>query len=157
MTGLSPLELAGRLLLMLALAVFMGLAFEEVYKRADRSSPGGIRSFPMLAVCGAMLYLIEQQHALAFVVGLLAIALWLYAYLRNAPTGGNATTLMVPVSSLLAYVLGPIALTQPPWVAVAVSVSAVILLGRREQLHRLIQAVPQDELLISQNFWFSSE
>jgi hypothetical protein len=47
MTGaeLAPLELAGRLALALGLAVFLGLAFEEVYKR--ESTPGGVRTFPM--------------------------------------------------------------------------------------------------------------
>lgn len=129
MTGaeLAPLELAGRLALAFGLAVFLGLAFEEVYKREDRSSPGGVRTFPMLAVSSAMLYLIEPQHALAFIAGLLALALWLHAYLRNAPGGSNSTSLMIPVSNLLAYLIGPVALTQPPWMVVAVSVTAVIL------------------------------
>jgi uncharacterized membrane protein (DUF4010 family) len=152
MTSLPPLELAGRLALALALAVFIGLAFEEVYKREERSSPGGIRSFPMLAVSGAMLYLIEPQHALAFVGGLIALGLWLQAYLRDTPPAPNATTLMIPASNLLAYLLGPVALTQQPWVVVAVSVSAVLLLGTREQLHRLIQLVPQDEVVTAGKF-----
>lgn len=154
MTGaeLAPLELAGRLALAFGLAVFLGLAFEEVYKREDRSSPGGVRTFPMLAVSSAMLYLIEPQHALAFIAGLLALALWLHAYLRNAPGGSNSTSLMIPVSNLLAYLIGPVALTQPPWMVVAVSVTAVILLGTREQLHRLIEVVPQDELLTAGKF-----
>jgi uncharacterized membrane protein (DUF4010 family) len=151
MTGLSPLELAGKLLLALSLAVFIGLAFEEVYKRQDRSSPGGIRTFPMLAIAGAMLYLIEPQHALAFVVGLFAIALWLYAYL-STQSGPSASSFMIPASNLLAYLLGPIALIEPAWVPVAVSVSAVLLLGRREQLHSLIEAVPQHELLTAGEF-----
>jgi hypothetical protein len=67
---LSPLELAGRLALALGLAVFVGLAFEEIYKREDRSAPGGVRTFPMLALSGAMLYLIEPRQALAFIAGL---------------------------------------------------------------------------------------
>jgi hypothetical protein len=79
---LTPLELAGRLALIVGLSIFLGLAFEEVYKSEDRSSPGGIRTFPLLTLSGAMLYLIEPGHALAFAVGLLAIAAWLYAYLR---------------------------------------------------------------------------
>ncbi len=149
MTGAeqAPLELAGRLALALGLAVFLGLAFEEVYKRQERSSPGGVRTFPMLAVSGAMLYLIEPQHALAFIGGLLALALWLHAYLRNAPPDPSATSLMIPASNLLAYVIGPVALTQPPWMVVAVSVTAVILLGTREQLHGLVHVVAQNELL----------
>jgi uncharacterized membrane protein (DUF4010 family) len=154
MTGaeLAPLELAGRLALAFGLAVFLGLAFEEVYKRQEPSSPGGVRTFPMLAVSGAMLYLIEPQHALAFIVGLFALALWLHAYLRNALLSPNATSLMIPASNLLAYLIGPVALTQLPWIVVAVSVTAVILLGTRERFHRLIQLVPQDELLTAGKF-----
>ena len=59
---------------------------------------------------------------------------------------------MVPASNLVAYLLGAVALSQPPWVVVAASVSAVLLLGTRERLHGLIRIVPQDELLTAGNF-----
>lgn len=147
MLTLPPLELAGRLALAVGLAVFMGLAFEETYKTEERSSPGGIRTFPMLAMCGATLYLIEPAHAIAFVAGLVGLAAWLHAYLRTAPATREAPSFMIPASNLLAYVIGPIALLQPPWVAVALAVAAVLLLGTRERLHRLIHVVPRDELL----------
>ena len=118
MTGaeLAPLELAGRLALALGLAVFLGLAFEETYKRKEREIPGGIRTFPMLAMSGAMLYLIEPRFALAFIVGLFALAIWLHAHLHTAPPGGSAAHMMIPASNLLAYLIGPVALTQSPWV-----------------------------------------
>ena len=147
MLTLPPLELAGRLAMAVALAVFMGLAFEETYKSEERSRPGGIRTFPMLAMCGATLYLIEPAHAFAFIAGLMSLAAWLHAYLRSAPAKPEAPTFMIPASNLLAYVIGAIALMQPPWVAVALTVAAVLLLGTRERLHRLIHIVPRDELL----------
>ena len=147
MQALPPLELAGRLALAVGLAVFMGLAFEETYKTEERSRPGGIRTFPMLAMCGATLYLIEPAYALAFIAGLAALAAWLHAYLRTAPVKPEAPSFMIPASNLLAYVIGAIALMQPPWVAVALTVAAVLLLGTRERLHRLIHIVPRDELL----------
>jgi len=152
MITLPPLVLAGRLALAVGLAVFMGLAFEEVYKSEERSSPGGVRTFPMLAMCGATLYLIEPAHALAFVAGLLGLAAWLHAYLRAAPREPEAPSFMIPASNLLAYVIGPIALAQPPWVAVALTVTAVLLLGTRERLHQLIHVVPRDELLTAGEF-----
>ena len=139
------MELLGRLALALGLAVFLGLAFEEVYKREERSIPGGVRTFPMLALAGALLYLIEPQHAAAFIAGLIAIAVWQHAYLHSSP--GEPSTLMVPASNLLGYLLGPIALTQAPWVAVGATVTAVLLLGRREELHGLARLVPQEELI----------
>ena len=147
MLTLPPLELAGRLAMAVALAVFMGLAFEETYKTEERSRPGGIRTFPMLAMCGATLYLIEPAQAFAFIAGLLGLAAWLHAYLRSAPAKPEAPTFMIPASNLLAYVIGAIALMQPPWEAVALTVAAVLLLGTRERLHRLIHIVPRDELL----------
>ena len=152
MQALPPLQLAGRLALAVGLAVFMGLAFEEVYKTEERSIPGGIRTFPMLAMCGATLYLIEPAHAVAFVAGLVGLAFWLHAYLRNAPASREPPTFMVPASNLLAYVLGAIALLEPPWVAVALTVTAVLLLGAREKLHRLIHVVPRDELITAGMF-----
>jgi len=106
----------------------------------------------MLALSGAILYLIEPRQALAFIAGLFALAIWLYAFLRNVPTSPATASLMIPVTNLVAYLIGPVALTQAPWLVVAVSVAAVILLGTREKLHRLILIVPQDELLTAGKF-----
>ena len=112
--ALSPLELAGRLALVIGLAVFLGLAFEETYKSEQRSIPGGIRSFPMLAMAGALLFLIEPTHALAFVAGLPVLAVWLYAFVRASPVTPETVSMMIPGSNLLAYAIGPVALLQPP-------------------------------------------
>ena len=131
MTGaeLAPLELAGRLALALSLAVFLGLAFEEAYKRKEREIPGGIRTFPMLTMSGAMLYLIEPQFALAFIVGLFALAIWLHAHLHTAPPGGSAAH-MIPPSNRRAAAAG---LTRP-------------------NATKLIALVPEEELLIAGKF-----
>ena len=149
---LPPLELSGRLALAVGLAVFLGLAFEEIYKTEERSSPGGIRTFPMLTMCGAALYMVEPTHALAFIAGLLAMAGWLFAYLRIGAVERETPSLMIPASNLLVYVIGSIAVVQPPWVAVALTVTAVLLLGTRERLHRLIHIIPRDELLTAGKF-----
>src|SRR5258708_40193059 len=107
---LAPLELAGRIALGLGLAVFVGLAFEEVYKQEDHSCPGGVRTFPLLALCGAMLYLIDPQRSLAFIAGLIALALWLHAHLRGAASGAGRPKRVSPPSCVDAYVVWPIAL-----------------------------------------------
>jgi hypothetical protein len=45
--NMPPMELAERLALLIALALFLGLAFEEIYKRDEPTIPGGIRTFPV--------------------------------------------------------------------------------------------------------------
>ena len=150
--SLSPYDLAARLALALALALFLGLTFEEVYKSEQRLIPGGIRSFPMLAMAGAMLMLIEPAYAIGVVAGLPVLALWLYAFMRSSPPTQSRSSMMIPACNLLAYVIGPVALTQPHWVSVAVTVAAVLLLSTRERLHGLIQIVPREELLTAGEF-----
>jgi uncharacterized membrane protein (DUF4010 family) len=150
--GIPPLELAWRFALVIALSIFLGLAFEETYKREDRTSPGGIRTFPILALCGAMLYLVEPHFAVAFVGGLLALALWLYGAMQASSKREPGPTLMIPASNLLAYVLGPIGLTQHYWIVVAVPVVAALLLGARQRLHDLTKQLPQDEVLTAAKF-----
>ena len=138
-------------MLALGLAVFLGLTFEEVYKCEEWwSISGGVRTFPMLALAGAMLYLIEPRQALAFIVGLIALAIWLArvpaAGVRRSikPDGArlNPGRLLARGRRALATAL----------VVVAASVSAVLLLGTRERLHGLIRIVPQDELLTAGSF-----
>jgi uncharacterized membrane protein (DUF4010 family) len=151
---MPPIDLAERLALLLALTLFLGLAFEEIYKRDEPAIPGGIRTFPLVGLAGAMLYIVEPQRALAFIGGLLAIGVWLYAFLRleRPAEAGAGRTLIVPIANLLVYVLGPIALTQPAWVVVGATVAAVLLIGAREQMHGFVRVIPQDEVLTAGKF-----
>jgi uncharacterized membrane protein (DUF4010 family) len=150
---MPPIQLAERLALLLSLALFLGLAFEEVYKRDEPEIPGGVRTFPLVALAGALLYRIEPEHALAFSIGLLALALWLFAFLRSSlPQPGAGRTLVIPVTNLLVYSLGPVTLTEPLWVSIGATVAAVLLIGWREQMHDLAQLVPRDEILTAGKF-----
>jgi uncharacterized membrane protein (DUF4010 family) len=145
--NLSPIEVAGRLGLAIALAVFMGLAFEGIYKRERRTSPGGIRTFPLLAALGAMLFLIDSHTLLPYVVGLGGVAICLFALVRAAcDSDGDPPSLMIPTANFLAYTFGPLTLRQPPWVVVSAAVAAVMLFEGREALHRLVQKTDPEEV-----------
>jgi hypothetical protein len=98
--------------LLLVLAFFLGLAFEGNLQTRRTDDPGGIRTFPLVGLAGAMLYLIEPHWLLAFGAGLLAIGEWLDAFLRLEPPTQTGKTLVVPGSNLLVYALGPIACKQ---------------------------------------------
>lgn len=146
------LTMAGRMGLAIAMAIVMGLAFEGVYKRAERTSPGGIRTFPTLTVLGLVLYSLDPKYLVPYVAGIIAVSLWLYAHIRSAPAPREPVGdlprpgLMVPATNLLAYTFGPVALTQPAWMVVAVAVATVLLLESRGTLHRVVQEIPRDEV-----------
>lgn len=141
-----------RLLLVIALGLFFGLAFEEYFARTRAKPPGGVRTFPLLALTGALLYAIEPANGLLLLGGLVALGLLLAVYYwhrldaqrhgempSRAPGDDDRIDagIMAPVCNLLAYLIGPIALVAPIWVPVAVTVAAVLFAGARERLHNL--------------------
>jgi len=65
---IPPIKLAERLALLVALDLFLGLAFEDIYKRDEPAIPGGIRTFPLVGLAGARLR--TRTHRLCRAVGL---------------------------------------------------------------------------------------
>ncbi len=144
---------AERLALLLGLSLFFGFAFEGFYSEQLPHRPGGVRSFPLLALAGGGLYLLEPRYAAAFIAGLLVVGGWLYAFVcHELETEQPEGMYMVPVCNLLAYALGPIALTQPLWVGVTLAVAAVLLLGGRHTLHDWARRVSATEVMTATQF-----
>ncbi len=146
-----------RFLLLLGLSFFFGLAFEEFHARGKQPRPGGVRSFPLLALTGALLYRLDPRQLLPMSVGLLVLGLWLACFYwhRLQETDARGATnvgLMTPVCSVVAYVLGPVALAEPAWVAVGATVAAVLLLTAREKLHGLARQIETSEIVTAGKF-----
>src|SRR5579871_2546708 len=143
-----------RLLLLLGLSFFLGLAFEDFFARSNIKRPGGIRTFPMLALGGGLLYLFDPEHLLPFTGGLLVLGSWLLIFYRRhiderEERGEGNVGLMVLLLNVHAYLLGPVTLALPQWLAVGTTVTAVLLLTGRETLHALARRVEIREIHIA--------
>jgi uncharacterized membrane protein (DUF4010 family) len=143
--------------LLLALSLFLGLAFEDFFARTNTKRPGGIRTFPLLAVTGGVLYIFDQTHFIPFTAGLLMLGAWLAIFYRRHvreqdEEGEPNVGLVVLVVNIQAYLLGAIALALPPWVAVGTTVAAVLLLTGREKLHALARRVDLNEIITAGEF-----
>ena len=154
MAALSPIS---GFLLLLGLGFFFGLAFEEFHAQAGQARPGGMRTFPLLALGGGLLYRLDTTHLLPLSVGLLILGAWLTCYYwRHVeeidPEGRPNVGLMVPVCNVLAYLLGPIALAEPPWMSIGVAVAAVLLLTARERLHGFARRIEVGEIITAGKF-----
>ncbi|MBV1698248.1 MAG: DUF4010 domain-containing protein [Hyphomicrobiales bacterium] len=143
--------------LLLGLSLFLGLAFEDFFARAETKRPGGIRTFPLLAMVGGLLYLFDPARFVPFTGGLIALGAWLAIFycqrMREQRDAGEPNVgLVVPALNVLAYVLGAVALALPPWVAVTTTVTAVLLLTGRERLHALARRVEIKEIVTAGEF-----
>ena len=143
--------------LLLGLSLFLGLAFEDFFGRTYTKRPGGIRTFPMLALGGGALYLFDPSRLIPFTAGLVVLGAWLTIFYRQHvrepdEEGEPNVGLVVPVLNVHAYLLGGIALALPPWVAVTFTVAAVLLLTGRETLHALARRVEIKEIVTAGEF-----
>jgi uncharacterized membrane protein (DUF4010 family) len=143
--------------LLFALSFFLGLAFEDFFARAGAKRPGGIRTFPLLALAGGMLYLFDPTHLVPFTGGLLVLGAWLLVFYRAHISeldeeGEPNVGVMVPLLNVHAYVLGAVALALPNWVAVGTTVAAVLLLAGRARLHELARRVEMKEIVTAGQF-----
>jgi uncharacterized membrane protein (DUF4010 family) len=145
------------LLLLLGLGFFFGLAFEEFHARSDQKRPGGVRSFPLLALTGALLYRLDPSRLIPLSAGLLALSGWVALYYwrhldDTDPEGLPNVGLMAPICNVLAYLLGPVALAEPPWVAIGVTVVGVLLLTARQELHGFARRLGLAEIVNAGRF-----
>ena len=101
--------------LLLGLSLFLGLAFEDFFARTYTKRPGGIRTFPMLALGGGVLYLFDPSHLIPFTGGLVVLGAWLTIFYRQHvreqdEEGEPNVGLVVPALNVHAYLLG-----ASPW------------------------------------------
>jgi uncharacterized membrane protein (DUF4010 family) len=148
-----------RLVALLGLSFFLGLAFEEYFGDRRLKAPGGVRTFPLLALLGALLYALAPETAVLFLAGLAVLGAWLAIWywhrlsiqqaeprIEHSPGVRLDGGIMALVTNLVAYLLGPVTLTQPLWIPVAISVTAVLFMGARERLHAFAETVGGTEL-----------
>jgi uncharacterized membrane protein (DUF4010 family) len=143
--------------LLLALSLFLGLAFEDFFALTDTRRPGGIRTFPMLALAGGVLYLFDPIHFIPFTAGLLVLGGWLVIFYRHHvsqqdETGEPNVGLVIPLANVHAYLLGAITLALPHWIAVGTTVAVVLLLTSRDKLHALARGLDVKEIVTAGQF-----
>src|SRR5579864_675661 len=148
---------AAGFLLLLGLGFFFGLAFEEFYGQSQQARPGGVRSFPLLALVGAVLYRLDTIRLLPMVAGLVVLGAWLTCYywrhiVEIDPEGQPNVGLMTAVCNVLAYLIGPAVFAEPPWVAIGITVVAVLLLTAREKLHGFARRLEVGEIVTAGKF-----
>lgn len=158
----APLFEPERLAVLLALSFFFGLAFEEYFARSRIKPPGGVRTFPLVSLAGALLYALEPKNGVLLLGGMLILGAWLAIYYYERLVHQHAETddeelvhgpskldagIMAPVCNLLAFLLGPVTLAAPLWVAVGIAVVAVLLMSARERLHSFAATLRAGEIV----------
>ncbi len=143
MTDLVVLE---RLLVALLVGILIGLDRERAEVRKARQIFAGVRTFPLVALSGAIpVLLVPQVGPLLLAVSLIAVAaIAVVSYVRSSATGDIGAT--TEVAAVATFLLGALAGAGQLVVAGACGVGVAVLLVAKPKLEAFSRALTPEEL-----------
>ena len=135
-----------RLLVALMIGILIGLDRERAEVRKARQIFAGVRTFPLVALAGAIpVLLVERVGPLLLAVSLLAIAaIAVVSYVRSSASGDIGAT--TEVAAVATFLLGSLAGAGELVVAGACGVAVAILLVAKPKLEGFSRALTPEEL-----------
>jgi uncharacterized membrane protein (DUF4010 family) len=144
--NLSAVVMLERLLVALLVGVLIGLDRERSEMRKARQLFAGVRTFPLVALAGAIpVLLVEQVGPLLLAVSLLAIAaIAVVSYVRSSASGDIGAT--TEVAAVATFLLGALAGAGQLVVAGACGVAVAVLLVAKPKLEAFSRTLTPEEL-----------
>ena len=137
--------------LTVALSFLVGLGLREYYIEQGRTRYfGTVRTYVFIGMLGFALFQLPQQ-SFAYLFGLAALSLFLLTYYRQKLEEGSPGLIGV-LTALLTYVIGPLALTNPPWFLILFSVSILFVLSAKQRIRVLSERISQREVVTLATF-----
>lgn len=137
----------------LALGTLIGLERERKNQLSGRTdSYGGIRTYALIALLGALSYIISAYSGAFFVVvsaGLIALLIVGYV-LSNRH--GHSLGMTSEVASILVYVIGVLSAMKMYLLATSVALIVLLILFFKEPLHKLARKLKDKELISTLEF-----
>lgn len=129
----------------LLVGLLIGLDRERTEKRDNLPRLGGVRTFPLIALLGALSSLLwPVMGLLPLVLSFLGVAaVVVVAYVRTSSRDVGATTEM---AALLTYVLGVVAGQGGLLIAAAAGVVTAVLLAAKPRLEAFSRAISAEEM-----------
>jgi uncharacterized membrane protein (DUF4010 family) len=135
-----------RLLVAILIGILIGLDRERAEVRKARQIFAGVRTFPLVALAGAIpVLLVEDVGPLLLAVSLLAVAaIAVVSYVRSSATGDVGAT--TEVAAVATFLLGALAGAGQLVVAGACGVAVAVLLVAKPKLEAFSRALTGEEL-----------
>lgn len=135
-TQLINLEPWWRFAAALLIGALIGLERKFVQQRSGEQEFGGIRTFALMALLGAVAaFLTDQYGPLIFLAVYLGLILLLWASLLASAIRGEKEGITSEVAALLVPLLGAMMIWNQPAVAAALGVITALILALKPRLH----------------------
>jgi uncharacterized membrane protein (DUF4010 family) len=137
----------------LLIGALIGLEREFVQQRSGEQEFGGIRTFALMALLGAVAaFLTDQYGPLIFLVVYLGLILLLWASLLASSMRGVEEGITTEVTALLVPLFGAMMIWNQPAVAAALGVITALILALKPRLHGAARRMSAEDLRATLEF-----
>lgn len=153
MSDLINLEPWWRFAAALLIGALIGLEREFVQQRSGDQEFGGIRTFALMSLMGAVAaYLTDRFGFLIFIVAYLGLILMLWASNLGPAMRGEEEGITTEVAALLVPLLGAMVVWDEPAIAAALGVVTALVLALKPGLHDLARRMSAEDLRATLEF-----
>ena len=134
------------------LAALVGLERERRYQLHGYSGFGGVRTFALIGLTGALAYLLSAYSVWLFLVmtgGVLGLIIASYIMTSKIFKGAGATS---EIASVLVYMIGIMSAMEEYILATAVTLAVLVILHFKDPLHDWAKHLEKKEIVSTIKF-----
>ena len=143
---------ATKIVLVLALALFVGFEREEHKQRAATYSFGGVRTFPLIGLLSYALALIAMPQLVPWAIGFAVVGVLMALSYQRKLSADSPAGLTTEISALATYAIGGLVQREFYWIATTVAVVCVLLLELKKGLEGLTKHIASTEIITVAKF-----
>lgn len=140
-------------LLTLAVSFLIGIGLREYYEGEKKFDTfGTVRTFVFIGMLGFVLFQLPEIGRIAFLIGLVGLALFLLVYYGNKVLQKKSPGLIGVLIGLLTYATGPVALLEPNWYLVLIAISILFVLHSKGRIRQFTDRLETGEVVTACKF-----
>jgi len=141
-----------KILLVLFLSFLTGLEREEHHLSEERSSFGGVRTFPLIGLIGYAVALLSAGQVVPVAIGFAVVAGFLMLSYWHKLGASKAAGITSEMSGLTTYLIGALVYRDQIWIATTIAVASMFLLELKSALEGLTRRIAAEEILTFTKF-----
>ncbi len=145
--------LVGPFLLTMAVSFLIGIGLREYYEGEGKFDTfGTVRTFVFIGMLGFVLFQLPGIGPVAFLLGMLALTLFLLAYYKNKVRQKKSPGLIGVQIALLTYATGPTSVGHPQWFLVLLAISILLVLHSKGRIRQFTDRLETGEVVTACKF-----
>jgi len=140
-------------LLTLGISFLIGIGLRQYYEAEQKFETfGTVRTFVFIGLLGFVLFQLPAVGPQAFLLGFVALLLFLLIYYANKVMQKKSPGLIGVLIALLTYTTGPVALSAPHWYLVLIAISILFVLHSKGRIRQFSDRLETGEVLTACTF-----